>query len=226
MGRSPLSEYYGTKESDRLARKLGKTDLYSVGRRSSDVSLLNSVPMKNVAASVRKDYNHVREIRKENNAIKSNFYKREDYSKWVKKAAKADGDKHKKEYQSDGFDFNKLLNWCLYDDGAQGSRDPFEYWLEHSNEALAKKWIQNLEKEHKAQKAYIEKCESLINEYLGSHSGEGTTYTNALWNTKYTITLANKGKAVVDSIMRTWDSYENDFEPGTVSIEDLMRLVN
>ena len=219
--------YYGKSASDKFAKQLLEKQAYYVGP-DKYFQLRNSAQLKNVAAVTRSDYNAMKSLTERRKTIEKEFFERKDYDKWVTKAAQERWSKEKDILQKEGWTYEGLLNWYKKDDGDQGlyTTHSFDVWLAKSGEKKAKDYLKIVDAESKADRKYQKQCEKLIKEFLGEHADEAITYTNAIWKTETNVPIATRGYWLVRQIMNTWDSFENEFEPGRVSIEDLMRLVN
>ena len=204
--------YYGTKEQKAFSRDLGRTNRFGVTSNSAlERKINNSVQIKAVAAEVRSKWLAFNDCLKKRDQIEDEFYQSKDYPKWAKKAVDNEWNNHRQDYEPYGWTKDRLLEWYLKDDGDQGERGSFNYWLKNSNSDKAKSYIQNERLIIKNNKAFVAACKKCLEKYLGND---------------YSDDLADRGAYIVRWIMNGWDQYEENFNPGQVSIEDLMRLVN
>lgn len=217
--------YYGKEASDKLAKELhGYRDYVGPkGNGGRYTRLANSVPMKTIAASMRKYWTQSRSLDKQNRKIEKAYYKSKDYEKNMRKAALAQWEREKGSGYWDSFE--QVLAFYREADRSEGFS--FSYWVNHSGEKEAKEYLKNQKMQSVADKKYATECKRAVQAFLGEHGDE--TYTvnyrfgNNISSTKRD--LADRGVDIVTGIMNTWDTFGSDFN-GTVPIEDLMRLVN
>lgn len=225
--------YYGKEASDKLAKELrGYRDYVgSKGNGSRYTRLANSVPMKTVAASVRKLWDVSEQLNEKARKTERNFEKRKDLDRWIRRAAEEDWKEQNRNgsLENEGWTFGDWFNMYKYDDFDQGQRTTrsFDYWLKESGEKEAKEYLRNEKMSSAADKQYREECKKAVQAFLGEHGNEKVTWKST-WGGQtrtHQKDLADRGVDIVTNIMNTWDTFTSDFN-SPPPIEDLMGLTN
>ena len=219
------ARYLGSRPSDKLAKDLrgynSELGPRAPGMTGRYARLANSVPMKSVAAQVRKYWTESHDLDKKNRKIEKEYYKSRDYENNMRKAAEAQWNQEK----NTGFwkNFDEVLGFYKETDRFEGQS--FRYWTKHSNEKAAKEYLQNEKKQASASKKYVTECKKAVQIFLGEHGNETYDYKLLSMGQVYKIRkdLADRGVDIVTNIMNSWDTYSGDFK-SAVPIEDLLRL--
>lgn len=222
--------YYGKGETDKFAKDLRnyKAIGYS-GLVNNYARISNTVQMKSIASNMRRLWEEAKGFRKKTDQTENNFFKRKDFSKWVRKAAEADWKEENKdgELEKEGWTFDSFLDWYMYDDGDQGLRTTrsFDLWLKNSGEKEAKEYLKNEQKAIDAHKKYDSECKKAVQAFMGEHGDETYEIKSYYGNNTFKRDVADRGVDIVTRIMNSWDTFSDDFN-GQVPLETYMKLIN
>ena len=211
--------YYGSKETKKFARLIDNADIHA-GQMSlkfnAAVRLMNTPQLKNVAARVHDKHRLLVSKEKELEKIEDNFYKSSDYDKYVTKLAKSAYAKNKDDWWK-GSSFDEILWLYKNEDLDQG--DSFNLWVKESKSPAAKQYSKLDKERWDLYKEIKEDTSKAVDDFLGEHKGDVVVHQNGM-----TSSRNDNARYYVNKILNTWDTFEDDFPAGSVSIEDLMRL--
>lgn len=238
--------YYGTKQSDKLTMRLKKAPTYTLDvghpwmggenknkvhnivRGSSDTLVANirRMPqMKAVAAAVRDDWKEAEKHRSEMNKIEKSVCNKNTIADLSKKAA--EDIYRKRPNEANSISLEETTAHVLQQDYEYFFRHApaytygFKYWLASSNDPKAKQYLKEKKNYDAAYKSYLKNSKKALDEFLREYAD---LKVEDYFGMK--VSLSDKGQAILDSIMTTWDGYEEYYNNGeSIPIGKISRLV-
>lgn len=227
--------YYGNKETGKFTEKVKKADTFSgtdsfgrtvMGVRDYDdnghIARLRRTPqMKSIASEARESWKSVGKLEKSLLDTERKVFNEKTMKSLSENAAENIWKSHRKMLEKEGWTLETYKTFIHYEDYKQyflrqnvSNTNGFNWWVHNSGDPKAKQYLSDSDKYKAAYKEYQKKCDSLLRDFFGDYVRKTDTST------------VEKGQAIVDSYMRLWDTYEQEWKNGqTVPVSKISRLL-